>query len=69
MLMANVTGEEKLWLLALSHGLLSVRTLKRRMSEALRRSLITKGLIRQTRDVLELTSEGAMQASEVFRAR
>jgi hypothetical protein len=69
MLVANVTGEEKLWLLALSHGPLSVRTLKRRMSEALRRSLITKGLIRQTRDVLELTSEGAVQASEVFRAR
>jgi hypothetical protein len=53
-----VSSEEKLWLLALVRGPLAPTSVKRPMSEAVRESLLAKGLIHWRDDFIEITQRG-----------
>lgn len=56
---STISSEEKLWLLALNRGPLSPTSLKRRMPDPLRNTLIDKGLVRQHLELIEITKKGS----------
>jgi len=66
---SNMSSEEKLWLVALNRGPLSPTSLKRRMPEPLRNTLIAKGLVRQQEELLEITKKGSSLANDLILTR
>ena len=63
-----MTSEEKLWLLALTRGPITSRSVQRSMSELLRDSLIAKGLVRQRMGAVQITRKGSSLANELIRS-
>jgi len=66
---STISSEEKLWLLALNRGPLSPTSLKRRMPDPLRNTLIAKGLVRQHQELLEITKKGSSLANDLILTR
>jgi hypothetical protein len=64
----SLTSGEKLWLLALNRGPFAPAPGEPVMSDALRESLIAKGLISQKMGLVQITLKGSSVANELIRA-
>lgn len=64
----SLTSGEKLWLLALNRGPLAPAPGEPVMSEELRDSLLSKGLICQKMGFVQITLKGSSVANDLIRA-